>query len=310
MFFPVDLRGRPGTSARSYPHETTTSKPVVPRDVLVTWYAVGRRPPALHAPYRCRVALTSAHDVRDALAELADPARAETLQRFFDTGPGGDGDGDVFLGMPVPVQRRVARQARGLPLEALAELLASRVHEHRFVALVVLVDRFDRATPVEQAALARWYFEHREGVNHWDLVDLSAPRILGPRLVAGKRDVVAGLAASERVWDRRIAVLATGALIREGELEPTFALAERLLEDPHHLVHKAVGWMLREAGKRDEAALVRWLRAHAAVMPRVTLRYAIERLAPALRQELLASGRTQQLARRSVRRKTTRPQAA
>jgi 3-methyladenine DNA glycosylase AlkD len=224
--------------------------------------------------------------VRDELAALADPERAAFLEAYFRAEPGGDGEGDVLLGIPVPVQRRVARGARDLEDGELAELLASPVHEHRFVALIVLVWRAQRAkTAHERAAIARFYLDHRAGVNHWDLVDVSAAHLLGDC----ELETLEELAASERVWDRRMAIVATHALIRRGDNGPTFLLAEQLLGDSHHLIHKAAGWMLREAGKRDEPALVAWLERHAGRMPRTMLRYAVERLDPADRLRLMSS---------------------
>lgn len=229
--------------------------------------------------------LHDARAVTAALEALADLGRAEQVARYFGVRPGGDGEGDEFLGIRVPAQRRVARQARDLPLEDVATLLASPVHEHRFVALAVLVARARSADPDERRALSRFYLDHRAGVNHWDLVDVSAPDLLGDADLA----VLDALAASPRVWDRRMAVLATFARIRRGDVRATLELAERLLSDPHHMVHKGVGWMLREAGKRDPATLDAWLDAHAATMPRTMLRYAIERLEPRRRAALLAA---------------------
>ena len=231
-----------------------------------------------------------ARTVQDELAALADPERAAFTARYLGIVPGGYGEGDVLLGIPVPAQRRVARRARDLPLDEVAVLLASPVHEHRLVALVVLVERHRRAGAPERAELSAFYLEHRAGVDNWDLVDASARQLVGEQLQAGPRAVLAELAASERLWDRRIAVVSTHALILRGELVETFALAKRLMDDPHHLMHKAIGWMLREAGKRDEAALVAWLEVHRLRMPRTMLRYAIERLPAERRAGLMARG--------------------
>jgi 3-methyladenine DNA glycosylase AlkD len=235
--------------------------------------------------------LADARSVEAELAALADAERAAWTARYFGVAPGGYGEGDVILGIPVPDQRRVARRARDLPLDQVALLLSSPVHEHRLTALVVLVERYRRADPVLRAELSRFYLDHRAGVDNWDLVDASAPDLLGGELVDGDRAVLGELAGSERVWDRRIAVVATHALIRRSELGETFALAQRLMDDPHDLIHKALGWMLREAGKRDEAALVAFVEAHRARMPRTMLRYAIERLTPEQRAALMAPDR-------------------
>jgi 3-methyladenine DNA glycosylase AlkD len=227
--------------------------------------------------------------VRAKLQALADPQRAAWTAPYLGVVPGGYGEGDVLLGIPVPAQRRVARAARDLPLDEVAKLLASPVHEHRFTALVILVERYRRSRePSERAELSHFYLDHRAGLDNWDLVDVSAADLLGGELVDGDRAILDELAGSARVWDRRIAVVATFALIRRGELRPTLALAERLLDDPHHLIHKAVGWMLREVGKRDEAVLVDFVEAHRARMPRTMLRYAIERLTLEQRSRLMA----------------------
>lgn len=212
------------------------------------------------------------------LAALADPERAAHSQRFFRTEPGGYGEGDRFLGIPVPEQRRVARRHRAASLADCERLLESPIHEHRFVALVILVERFRRADADEREAIADLYLARRERVNNWDLVDASAEHLLAER--ARKRPgLLDELAASPSVWDRRIAIMTTFAYIKCGEAEPTLRLAETLLHDEHDLIHKAVGWMLREVGKRVDAGLLRsFLDRHAAEMPRTMLRYAIERL--------------------------------
>jgi 3-methyladenine DNA glycosylase AlkD len=231
----------------------------------------------------------TADEVIGRLAELEDPARAATSGRYLGVVPGGYGEGDVLLGIPVPAQRRIAREARDLPLDEVSALLESPVHEHRFVGLVVLVQRYRRAGRAAAAELSAFYLRHRGAVNNWDLVDSSAPDLVGGELVAGTswRELDA-LAGSAVLWDRRIAMLATGALIKRGEFATTLALAERFLGDPHHLMHKATGWMLREVGKRDEAVLVEWLERHRDAMPRTMLRYAIEKLDPQRRAALMA----------------------
>jgi 3-methyladenine DNA glycosylase AlkD len=231
-----------------------------------------------------------AASVRRDLEALADPERAAWTAPYLGVVPGGYGEGDTLLGITVPEQRRVARAARDLPLPEAAALLASPVHEHRFVAVVVLTERHKGGGRQGRRELSRFYLDHRAGVDNWDLVDASAPEMVGVDIADGEGDraVLDQLAASERLWDRRIAIVATHALIRRGELDETFALAVRLMDDPHHLIHKPVGWMLREAGKRDEAAMVAFLEAHRAELPRTTLRYAIERLTPARRAALMA----------------------
>jgi 3-methyladenine DNA glycosylase AlkD len=172
----------------------------------------------------------------------------------------------------------VARLHRDAPLDELEALLASEVHEHRLTALIVLTLRFDRADPGERDGLASFYLEHRERVNNWDLVDTSAPTLLADRVREAPRELLDPLLDSDSVWDRRIAVLATFSLIREGEFAETLRCCERLLGDGHDLIHKATGWMLREVGKRDERVLRQFLDRHAVEMSRTMLRYSIERL--------------------------------
>ena len=192
------------------------------------------------------------------------------------------------MGIKVPAQRQVARGHRDASLASCRELLRSEVHEHRLVALVILRDRFQRAERRERERIADLYLEERAGADNWDLVDASAPYLLDDRVRRAPRKLLDPLAASERVWDRRIAVLATMPLIRGGEFDQTLRLAEQLLGDRHDLIHKALGWMLREIGKRDERPLRAFLDRHAAGMPRTMLRYAIERLPPADRKRYLA----------------------
>lgn len=216
-----------------------------------------------------------------------DPGHAEHLQRFFRTGPGEYGAGDRFLGLRVPEVRAVARRHRGLSMPDLADVLASAWHEHRQAALFVLADRYRRAAPAEREAIAAFYLDHLDAVNSWDLVDGSAPHILGFHLLDRDRGVLYELAGSGHLWRQRVAVLATFPFIRVGQFDDTLRLAELLLDHPHDLIHKAVGWMLREVGKRDRAAEERFLDRHAARMPRTMLRYAIERFEPELRRSYL-----------------------
>ena len=216
-----------------------------------------------------------------------DPQRAQHLQRFFRTGPGEYGEGDRFLGLRVPEVRAIARRHRELPLPDLADVLASRWHEHRQAALFVLADRYRRAEPAEREAITAFYLDHLDAVNSWDLVDGSAPHILGAHLLDRDRAVLYELAASGHLWRQRVAVLATFAFIRAGQFQDTLRLAELLRDHPHDLIHKAVGWMLREIGKRDRAAEERFLDRHAARMPRTMLRYAIEKFEPERRRSYL-----------------------
>ncbi|MEI5583740.1 MULTISPECIES: DNA alkylation repair protein [unclassified Agromyces] len=245
----------------------------------------------------------TADDVRAALAEAADPERAAATARYFKTGPGEYGEGDRFIGVPTPQLRAVARRFAELPLAGIGALLRSPVHEHRAVALVLLVARFDRASARrtrddgERARLARFYLDAvRAGrVDNWDLVDLSADRVLGEFVrdpgateaasQAGlDPDLLDELAASPELWERRVAVMSTFAFLKHGDAAPTLRLAERLLDDAHDLIHKATGWMLREAGRRvGRSTLTGFLDRNAARMPRTMLSYATEHLDPAER---------------------------
>ncbi len=228
--------------------------------------------------------------VRAALRRRADSTKAAILQRFFKTGKGEYGEGDCFIGVMVPEQRRVARDFAGLELEGIAELLAGPIHEERLTALIILVNRFRRARPAERRRIYTFYMRHRRRINNWDLVDLSAPYIVGP-CASGAR--LGRLARSRSVWDRRIAMLATFDAIRQGNPVPALRIAEMLLADEHDLIHKAAGWMLREVGKRcGEAALRGFLDRHAAAMPRTMLRYAVERLPERERRGYLAPAKS------------------
>jgi 3-methyladenine DNA glycosylase AlkD len=237
-------------------------------------------------------AAEEAHQVMDALAAVADAGDAVSLQRYFKTGPGEYGEGDVFLGVRVPAIRAVAKRFADLPLDEIGTLLDSGVHEHRLAGLIILDRRFERASrpkardEEERERLAAFYLDavRRGRVNNWDLVDLSAPNVLGEYLVDRPRDVLFELAGSGILWERRVAVLACFAFIGRGDASTTLALAERLLGDRADLMQKAVGWMLREVGKRvDRAVLLTFLDQHAAAMPRTMLSYATEHLTPAQR---------------------------
>lgn len=219
---------------------------------------------------------------------MATPGKAELLQGFFKTGPGEYGEGDVFLGVMVPQSRRVAREFAELADGELVKLLASGVHEERLTALLIMVRRFEKGNEQVRRHVYGLYCRHLRHVNNWDLVDLSAPNIVGVHLLDRKRAVLDRLARSPSLWRRRVAVLATAAFIRRGEFVDILRIAERLLQDPEDLIHKAVGWMLREVGKRDVETLEKFLRVHCRRMPRTMLRYAIERLPEARRREYLA----------------------
>lgn len=223
----------------------------------------------------------SAAAVIHAVDALADPERAASLQRFFRTGPGGYGEGDRFAGVTMPQIRGVVRRFRALPPGDVWPLLDSPVHEHRMAGLLVLVERYRHGGEDVRSEVYDIYMRALAAgrIDNWDLVDVTAPDVVGAHLRNRSRGPLFALAASPRLWDRRVAIVATFAFIRSGDASTTLALAERLLDDRHDLIHKAAGWMLREVGKRvDERLLRDFLDAHAAGMPRTMLRSAVERL--------------------------------
>jgi 3-methyladenine DNA glycosylase AlkD len=224
-------------------------------------------------------------DLKKELAAAADPERARNSAWFFKTGEGQYGHGDRFIGITVPTMRRIAHRYVHLPLTDVANLLASPIHEHRFVALEILVAQYEQGN----ATVYDFYLKNAKAVNNWDLVDTSAPYIVGQHLRTRPRKILYRLAKSKDLWERRIAIVSTQTLIRAGEIEDTFAIAKILLPDDHDLIHKAVGWMLRETGKQSAPALVRFLKEHYAQMPRTALRYAIERF-PAERRKRMLNG--------------------
>lgn len=222
------------------------------------------------------------------LAALADPERAANLAWFFKTGKGEYGEGDRFLGVTVPLQRKIALRHRSLSSSGIAALLHSRFHEHRFVALEILTAKFEHAAPGEKAEIVNFYLSHTEQINNWDLVDTSAPYILGEYLKCQNRKLLDRLARSSSLWERRIAMVSTLAFIRSGEIEDAFRIAEILLTDRHDLIHKAIGWTLRETGKVSRPALIQFLQEHYPKIHRTALRYAIEHLPPKARKQALS----------------------
>ncbi len=221
------------------------------------------------------------------LRAKANPAKAKTFAGFFKTGRGEYGEGDVFLGITVPDQRKIAAKFPHLTLAELKELLRSRVHEHRFSALEVLVMQYEKATERRKGEIARFYIKNAKRVNNWDLVDTSAPYIPGNHLLNRSKKILYHFAKSSNVWKRRIAIISTHAFIRENRFDDTLALAALLLDDKHDLIHKAVGWMLREVGKRSLKTEENFLKQYAHRMPRTMLRYAIERFPQAKRMRYL-----------------------
>ena len=235
---------------------------------------------------------SGASDVRRALRRAARPDKIAILSSFFKSGPGDYGAGDRFLGVPVPAQRRIARDRRALPLGAVDALLRSPMHEERLTALLILLEKFKIGSPAERYALHRFYLQRLDRVNNWDLVDCSAATLVGEALERNSRAVLDRLARSRNLWARRVAMIATFYFTKKGDPNPALRLARRLLADPHDLIHKAVGWMLREVGKRcSEEVLEEFLRRQGSRMPRTALRYAIERMSPGRRRSMLRLGK-------------------
>ncbi len=231
----------------------------------------------------------TAVDALAALRDAADPVRAANAMRYFKTGPGGYGEGDRFIGVTAPLlQRKLSRDFRAMPLEQAEMLLNDSVHEARSLALEILVLRYARGDEAERQRVFDLYLKNLDRVDNWDLVDCSAAYIVGPHLKDRDRALLDELAGSPVIWRRRVAVLATWHFIRAGELAPTLALCDRLMADKHDLMHKACGWMLREAMKRDQNLVEDWLIARTPGIARTTLRYAIERLPPERRAWYLA----------------------
>jgi len=210
------------------------------------------------------------------LRALGDPQRAVLLQRFFKTGKGEYGEGDQFLGIPVPVLRQCVRQFRDTGLDDTLSLLKSPLHEARLLALLMLVARYSSGTNAEKKAVYGAYLRHTKYINNWDLVDCSALYIVGAHLFDRDRKPLYRLVRSRDLWERRISVLSTFYFIKEGDFSDALALAGILLHDREDLIHKAVGWMLREVGKRNPTAEKEFLSKHGRDMPRTMLRYAIE----------------------------------
>jgi 3-methyladenine DNA glycosylase AlkD len=230
--------------------------------------------------------------LRKELIRSQDPARAEHSMRFFKTGKGEYGHGDVFWGLTVPEQRKIARGYYDLPLKDIIKLLHSRVHEERFTALILMVHRYQKGNDKIKTQVFDQYLKNTRWINNWDLVDTSTPQIVGDYCLRhALDDHLRRLATSTSLWERRIAVLATFAHIRMEKVDLTLEIGEKLLKDNHDLIHKAVGWMLREAHKRKPVEVERFLSKHAKKMPRVMLRYAIERMPEVKRKQMLGASR-------------------
>ncbi|MFI5330053.1 MAG: DNA alkylation repair protein [Desulfobaccales bacterium] len=226
-------------------------------------------------------------EIQRELESLGDASQAAILQRFFKTGPGEYGAGDRFRGIRVPVLRGLAKKYQELSLAEARHLLPSIFHEDRLLVLLILIRQYDRGDQGVRDQLHRFYLEHTRFVNNWDLVDASAPHLLGHYLEDRPKDALTRLAASGNWWERRLAIIATLHFIKRQDFDETLRIARLLLSDPEDLIHKAVGWMLREVEKRQTTVAEAFLQKHYRNMPRTMLRYAIERLPEARRQAYL-----------------------
>lgn len=226
--------------------------------------------------------------IKNELLLLGDPEKAKKLSSFFKTGKGEYGEGDIFLGISVPQQRKIAGKYIDLSLDQLKKLLSSKIHEYRLTALIILVLKYGKANNSEKKEIFDFYLKNTEFVNNWDLVDLSSPKIMGDFLINRDRSILFDLINSTNLWDRRIGILATFSFIRNNDYEDALNISRLLITDSHDLIHKAVGWMLREIGKRDKNVLQEFLNKHYKQMPRTMLRYSIEKFNEEERKHYLA----------------------
>lgn len=226
-------------------------------------------------------------DIRRTIRAKADPKIAEHSQRFFKTGEGEYGEGDRFLGIRVPVIRKLIKAFRDVPVASILPLVRSRYHEERLFGVLALADRYKRGDEKQRIQVYKRYIEHVDYVNNWDLVDGSAHLIVGPHLQHRSRKLLYTYAKSKNLWRRRIAIMSTYHYVRQCEFEDTLEIASILLNDTEDLIHKATGWMLREVGNRDRPAEEKFLKQHYRTMPRTMLRYAIERLPERRRKDYL-----------------------
>jgi 3-methyladenine DNA glycosylase AlkD len=231
--------------------------------------------------------MTITNEIRARMRELADDERAHVLQRFFKTGSGEYGEGDLFLGITIPELRKLAKQYGSIKLEEALSLLTSPYHEERVLALLMLIHAYSKGDEPAKEKIYGLYLKNTRFINNWDLVDLSAPRIVGDFLLTRSREPLYTLARSDSLWERRIAIISTFQFIKKADYFDSLKISEMLLKDREDLIHKAVGWMLREIGKSDPAVEESFLREHYRLMPRTMLRYAIERFPEPKRQTYL-----------------------
>ena len=219
----------------------------------------------------------TAEELKNDLKYLANFDHANNLQWFFKTGKGQYGEGDVFIGVKVPNIRKVAKRYTDLTLSEIKKLLYSRIHEERLCALLILVDKFAKKNDTEKKKIFDFYIKNAKRANNWDLVDLSCPKIVRNYLLNKNKSILYKFTTSENLWERRISVISTFMFIKYKKYKDSFKIAKILMNDKHDLIHKAVGWMLREIGKRNQTEEEKFLRKYYKKMPRTMLRYAIEK---------------------------------
>lgn len=215
-------------------------------------------------------------DIEKEIQDKKDPIRAKILSRFFKTGKGQYGEGDIFLGIVVPVQRIIAKKHKDISLKEVQKLLNSKIHEYRLIALFILIEKYKE----DKELVYNKYIKNFININNWDLVDLTAPKIMGDFLKDKNRDILYSLAISNDLWERRISIITTFAFIKDNDFKDALKISKILLNDKHDLIHKAVGWMLREIGKRDKEVEKEFLNKYYRFMPRTMLRYSIEKFNP------------------------------
>ena len=226
-------------------------------------------------------------DAKNALLALEQPERAAAVARFFKAGIGQYGEGDLFIGLTMPQLRTAVKQFRSLSIDETEKLVQDPYHECRMAGLLIWVGQNQKTGPAPRTVIVERYLTNRQHINNWDLVDVTCPHILGNYVAQGDRSILYDLANEDHLWSQRMAIVSTLALIRLGQFNDTFSIAEILLPHKHDLIHKAIGWMLREVGKRNADALEEFLHDHVQKMPRTTLRYAIERFDPSRRRYYL-----------------------
>ncbi len=234
--------------------------------------------------------MLSLTNLKKELKSKASSKRAKNLQRFFKTGPGEYGEGDIFLGIKLPDSRVIVKKYGGLDLRKVEKLLHSKIHEERSVALGILVQQFQKGDKKQKEKIFKFYLKNTKNVNNWDLVDGSAHKIVGKYLIDKPKKILYQLAKSKNLWERRIAVISTLQFIKDNKFKESLKISEILLKDEHDLIHKAVGWMLREIGKKSLKTEEKFLKKHYKKMPRTMLRYAIERF-PEKRRKMYLKGR-------------------